>query len=62
MNDLHKPAEAAKLIGIGYATIYRWIKSGKLIPVKVAGHTLIPKSEIDRMKRNRGKNNDQFGG
>lgn len=58
MNDLYNPAEAAKLIGIGYATIYRWIKAGRLTPVRVAGHTLIPKSEIDRIKSNRGKDND----
>lgn len=58
MNHLYKPAEAAQLIGIGYATIYRWIKAGKLIPVKIAGHTLIPKNEIDRLKRNRRKNDD----
>ena len=57
MNYLYKPAEAAQLIGIGYATIYRWIKTGKLIPVKIAGHTLVPKNEIDRLK-NRRKNND----
>ena len=51
MNDLYKPADAAKLIGIGYATVYRWIRAGKLIPVKIAGHTLIPKNEIDRLKK-----------
>ena len=52
-NEVHTPAEAAQLIGIGYATIYRWIKSGKLVPIKICGHTLIPKSEIDRIKNSR---------
>ena len=42
--------EAAKLLGIGYATLYRWIKSGKILPLRVAGRTVIPKSEIDRLK------------
>lgn len=41
--------EAASLLGIGYATLYRWIKEGKLVPLRVGGHTLIPKSEIERL-------------
>ena len=48
--ELYGTIEAARLIGIGYATLYRWIKSGHLIAVKLAGRTLIPKSEIDRLK------------
>lgn len=42
--------EAANLLGIGYATLYRWIKTGKLIPIRIAGRTLIPQSEITRLK------------
>ena len=57
-DHLYKPAEAAQLIGIGYATVYRWIKSGKLIPVKIAGHTLVSKGEIDRLQKNRRKDNE----
>lgn len=48
--EVYDAAEAARLIGIGYATLYRWIKSGKLIAVKLAGRTLIPKSEVERLK------------
>ena len=50
MPDLHDANEAAQMLGIGYATIYRWIKSGKLVPVRVDRRTLIPKSEIERLK------------
>ncbi|MBA7506549.1 hypothetical protein ES706_05240 [subsurface metagenome] len=50
VDDLYETEEAARLIGIGYATLYRWIKKGKLLPVRVAGRTLIPKYEIDRLK------------
>ena len=46
-----EPAEAAKQIGIGYATIYRWMKSGKIIAIYVSGKALIPKSEIVRLEK-----------
>ncbi len=49
--EVYDAAEAANLIGIGYATLYRWIKAGKLICVKLAGRTLIPKSEIERLQK-----------
>jgi len=48
--ELEDTSEAARLLGIGYATLYRWIKEGKLIPLRVGGRTLIPKSEIERLK------------
>jgi excisionase family DNA binding protein len=50
--EVYDAHEAAKLIGIGYATVYRWLKSGKLIAIKLAGRTLIPKSEVDRLTNN----------
>ena len=53
--DLYETNEAARMIGIGYATHYRWIKAGKLIPVRIEGlkngRTLIPKSEIVRLNK-----------
>ncbi|GAI83469.1 unnamed protein product, partial [marine sediment metagenome] len=52
--------EAAQLIGIGYATLYRWIRAGKLTPIRIAGRTLIPKSEVDRLKKE--KNEQTAGG
>ena len=42
--------EAASALGVSYVTIYRWIKSGKIVPIRIAGRTLIPKSEIERLK------------
>jgi len=51
--EVYAATEAASLIGIGYATLYRWIKSGKLISIKLAGRTLIPKTEVDRIKKER---------
>lgn len=48
--DLMETTVAAQQIGIGYATLYRWIKSGKILALKVGRRTLIPKSEIERLK------------
>jgi len=49
--EVYDAAEAARLIGIGYATLYRWIKGGKVIAIKLAGRTLIPRSEVERLKK-----------
>ena len=51
IDNVYETTEAAHLIGIGYATLYRWIKAGKLTPIRIAGRTLIPKSEVDRIKK-----------
>jgi excisionase family DNA binding protein len=51
--EVYDAAEAASLIGIGYATLYRWIKKGDLIAIKLAGRTLIPKSEVERLQTQR---------
>ena len=50
IDNVYETTEAARLIGIGYATLYRWIKVGKLTPIRIAGRTLIPKSEVERLK------------
>ena len=48
--ELYDTNEAARLLKIGYATLYRWIKDGKLVPLRIGGRTLIPKSEVERLK------------
>lgn len=45
--------EALREIGIGYATLFRWIKKGRLTSVKIAGKNYFPQCEIDRLKRER---------
>ncbi|MBM3119651.1 MAG: helix-turn-helix domain-containing protein [Chloroflexi bacterium] len=52
-DELYSTDEATQLIGIGYATLYRWIKSGKLIALKLNHRTLIPQSEIKRLQQAR---------
>jgi excisionase family DNA binding protein len=49
--DAYGPEEAAKLLGKGEATIWRWLRDGKILAVKVGGRTLIPEKEIERLKK-----------
>ena len=49
--DAYGPEEAAKLLGKGEATIWRWIRGEKILAVRIGGRTLIPKKEIERLRR-----------
>jgi excisionase family DNA binding protein len=49
--DAYGPEEAAKLLGKGEATIWRWIRSGKVLVVRIGGRTLIPEQEIQRLQK-----------
>lgn len=48
--EVHSTQEAAQILGIGYATIYRWIKAKKIFPLRIVGRTLIPHSEVERLQ------------
>lgn len=50
IQDLVTCEEAAKNLGWGVATIWRRIKDNTIIAVRLSGRTLIPKSEIERLK------------
>ena len=56
MNDeareLYTVPEAAKQLEKTHVTLYRWIKADSLIAVRLGGILFIPRSEIDRIKRN----------
>lgn len=41
--------DACHAIGLGRTKLYSLIAEGKLKPVKIAGRTLIPRSEIERL-------------
>ena len=49
--DAYGPEEAAKLLGKGVATIWRWIRSDKILAVRIGGRTLVPKKEIERLQK-----------
>jgi len=51
IEDLYDVDEAAPLLSKGVATIWRRIRDNKIIVVRIAGRTLIPKSEIERLKK-----------
>lgn len=51
IDSLYSCEDAAKLLGWGIATVWRRIKDNKIIAVRLAGRTLIPASEIERLRR-----------
>ena len=42
---------AAKQLGKPKMTLYRWIEANKLIAVTFGGILFVPKSEVERLKR-----------
>ncbi|NQT47688.1 MAG: helix-turn-helix domain-containing protein, partial [Chloroflexi bacterium] len=49
--DAYGPEEAARLLGKGVATLWRWIRDEKILAVRIGGRTLIPRQEIERLKK-----------
>ena len=49
--DQYELEDAAKELNIGIATLYRWMRSGKIISIRIYRRTFIPKSEVDRLNR-----------
>ena len=43
--------QAARELGIGIATLYRWMRKGSIIPIRIYRRTFIPKSEVERLKK-----------
>ena len=50
LEEFYELNEAALVLGIGIATLFRWMKKKTIIFVKLSGRTLIPKSEVERLK------------
>jgi len=42
--------QAAKEIGVHFATVYRWVDARAIAGVKFGGILFIPKSEVERIK------------
>jgi excisionase family DNA binding protein len=47
--------EAADELGITTMTLWRWMDKGKIIAVKFGRYRMIPKSEIERLQKERGE-------
>jgi len=50
IEDAYEVKEAALALGVGEATIWRWIRENTLHAVKLQGRTLITKKEVDAIK------------
>ncbi|MBU0778403.1 helix-turn-helix domain-containing protein [Patescibacteria group bacterium] len=50
-DELYELNEAATALGIGIATLFRWLKKGTIIPYRVSGRTFILKSEVERLTK-----------
>lgn len=50
-NDILTVGDAAKELGQHRSTIYRWLEAGKFIGVKLGGILFVPKSEVERLKK-----------
>ncbi len=50
LDEVYDVDEAANLLSRGVATIWRWIRDNKIVALRIGGRTLIPKSEIERLK------------
>ncbi len=49
--DLIGMRDAAQLLKISGMTLHRWCHKGKIQSVKVGSYRAIPKSEIERLKK-----------
>ena len=51
LNDFVNQTRAAEILGVARMTIWQWLKEGKIQAVIVGGLRMIPRSEIERIKR-----------
>ena len=45
----YRVPDACTALGIGRTSLYELVKAGKIRLVKIAGRTLVPRSELDRL-------------
>lgn len=43
--------EACRALGIGRTSLYALVNAGELRLIKIAGRTLVPRSELERLTR-----------
>ena len=49
--DVYSLQEASVELGIGIATLHRWLKAGKINPLRTGNRTYVPKSEVERLSK-----------
>ncbi len=53
--DFMTARQAAKQIGVHFTTVYRWVDAGTILNINFGGILFIPKSEVERIKREKNK-------
>lgn len=51
LRDFMNQTTAAEMLGVSRMTIWKWLKNGKIQAVIVAGLRMIPRAEVERVKR-----------
>jgi len=54
-NDLMTIPQAAKELDVHYATVYRWVKKGRLTPFRAGGFMFLLASEVEALKKDNNK-------
>jgi len=54
LHDFVNQTDAAEILGISRMTIWQWIKAGRIQAVIVGGLRMIPRSEVERLKQEKG--------
>ena len=47
--------QAAKAIGVHFATVYRWIEAGTVLANTIGGILFVSKSEVEKIKNDRAR-------
>ena len=42
--------EASRRLGISYMTLFRWIKKGKVTPIRILGLPYLPLDQVESLK------------
>ena len=51
VEDGYGPEEVSEMLGKGVATIWRWLRDDKIAAVRIGGRVLIPRKEIERLRK-----------
>lgn len=54
LHDFVNQTDAAEILGISRMMIWQWIKAGRIQAVIVGGLRMIPRSEVERLKQEKG--------
>jgi len=55
INDVLTVPKAADELGITKVTLYEWIHADKVACVRIGGILFVPRTELDRLKKERNK-------